>query len=162
MCFCQLYLLILLIIAIAAIFGGHFLIKCVLNCIKRKIRKDLNEKKEKLEEKYKQEEKIEGEDWLKWRKKQIFDKERDLDKTSQTPHEEMMAMWMGIFERFMYMFFYLIGYKEFIGMWLVAKIVGNWPDRESGKIDYFLFGTGLSVLIAVIGALIIENMLKIL
>jgi len=156
MCITQPYSFNSVVIAVVAIFGGHFLIKCVMCCMRRKAEKELKREIKELKEKYDDngtKEKIQGEH--KRLTKLLLDKKDELRNLFPTDYEEEMAKWMGIFERTMYIGAWLMGYREFIGAWLVVKIVGNWPDRASGRVDRFLIGAGLSVSIAVIASLLI-------
>lgn len=73
---------------------------------------------------------------------------------------------VGIVERNLYYFAFIMGYPEFIPIWLALKVAGQWgrweedfplgKDRLPGRIFYnfFLIGTGLSIAYAVVGAVI--------
>jgi hypothetical protein len=90
------------------------------------------------------------------------------EKKQDSPlHSPTLAKIIGIFERVLYVASWQIGKPEFIGLWLVLKTAGGWKgwaeDRKIGDrtisarhvFTLFLIGSGLSLMYAVIGALII-------
>ena len=65
---------------------------------------------------------------------------------------------------FIYMTSYLIDQKEFIAVWLVLKLAGEWKQSEF-RIDrplhqLFIIGNGLNVIIGVLSASIINWLIK--
>jgi hypothetical protein len=69
---------------------------------------------------------------------------------------------MGLIERTLYMSALLFGHGEFIAVWLGLKVAGGWKRWQNEKIGRYLysrslFGSGLSLLYALMGFLLIEG-----
>ena len=71
----------------------------------------------------------------------------------------------GLMERCLYTTSWLAGKPEFVGVWLVLKVAGEWKgwteeNRKEGHprslFNTFMIGTGLSLLYGVTGAKLIE------
>lgn len=87
----------------------------------------------------------------------IMDRLREEGRVKpRTDYEKKMALRVGILERIIYIISLLFYYPEFIGFWLIVKVVGGWSRRESGRVDRFLIGTGLSILVSVFTWMIIK------
>jgi hypothetical protein len=81
------------------------------------------------------------------------------------PHPEHTAA-VGLLERALYTAAWQLGAKEFLGIWLVLKVLGNWKGWGedipfgTGKISghtrfsLFLLGAGASLAFGVAGALV--------
>lgn len=74
---------------------------------------------------------------------------------------------VGIFERILYTSAWIVGFKEFIVWWLLAKVGAGWiwqtwrPDAQekqdaSARYNIFLIGNALSIMFGGLGALIIS------
>jgi len=138
-----------------AIFGGDFVITYVMDRMRKKAEEDLEDKIKKLKKEHKEiSNDTKKQDYL---KEKILNREDELEDCKPTDCEKKMATYIGILERTMYIGVWLVDFPAFIGAWLVVKIVGKWPNRNSGRIDRFLIGTGLSVSIAVFSAFIIKE-----
>ena len=81
-----------------------------------------------------------------------------MEKLGSETEDKKAGAWVGYLERGMYVGAYFLGYPQFIGIWLVAKTVGMWgEEKESrGKLSRFMFGTGLSISVAVTVAIFAE------
>ena len=81
-----------------------------------------------------------------------------MEKLGSETEDKKSAAWGGRLERGMYVGAYFLGYPQFIGIWLIAKTVGMWGEaKESrGRLSRFMFGTGLSISVAVIVALLAD------
>ena len=90
-------------------------------------------------------------------------------------HRRDLPFFVGIIERTLYVASWMLGSPEFIGIWLALKVAGGWkgwsddPDmpvkpgssatvKITGRLFFnsHLIGSGLSVLGALVGALMIE------
>ncbi len=83
------------------------------------------------------------------------------------PHPQQPAA-VGLLERALYTAAWQLGVREFIGLWLALKVVGNWKswggDTSHGTgtipgrtaFSLFLLGAGTSLAFGVTGALITE------
>lgn len=72
------------------------------------------------------------------------------------PGASRLSNYVGILERFMYTTSILIGRPEFIGVWLVVKVV---QQRESSAHNVFLVGSALSLIWGAATALLIQQFL---
>ena len=72
------------------------------------------------------------------------------------PGESRLSNYVGILERFMYTTAILIGKPEFIGVWLVVKVV---QQRPSSAHNVFLIGSALSLIWGAATALVIQQFL---
>jgi hypothetical protein len=77
-------------------------------------------------------------------------------KESPDPAESRLANYVGILERVMYTTSMLIGKPEFIGVWLVVKVV---QQRRSREHNVFLVGSALSLIWGVGTAFFIREFL---
>ena len=68
---------------------------------------------------------------------------------------EWQRIVMGAIERTLYMSSLLMNYGEFIAVWLGLKVAGGWKRWQEPDGRYYfsitLFGSGLSLLYAVVG-----------
>lgn len=74
--------------------------------------------------------------------------------------EKKTAAWLGILERGMYASALFLGYPQFIALWLGIKVLGEWKNRSgdfSGQFSRFLFGSGLSLSVAILVVLVVQN-----
>ena len=83
------------------------------------------------------------------------------------PHEVNRNMplprLVGGLDIFLYMSSFLLGFPEFIAIWLALKFAGEWSPAKT-EIDrplhhVFLLGNGLNVIIAVGSAIIIKTLI---
>ena len=124
---------------------------------------------EKLREEYDYKREEKGEDQEskpKDKKKESKGKERPW-KTKRLPQ------FTGILDRTLYTTALLMGFKEFIPVWLLVKVARGWqvprrvkkgpvPLRDVARYNIFFIGNGLCVIFGVAGALIIMWLCKIL
>ncbi len=81
---------------------------------------------------------------------------RDGDGSSaRSPHPAMV----GYIERTIVFGAWMLGRPELAGAWLVLKAAATWQrwEKERAVYNVFLIGTGLSVILATIGALIVPS-----
>lgn len=117
---------------------------------------------EKLHEEYDYKRQEKGEDQEskpKDKKKESKGKERPW-KTKRLPQ------FTGILDRTLYTTALLMGFKEFIPVWLLVKVARGWhvpsepekdpvPRRNVARYNIFFIGNALCVIFAILGALII-------
>jgi hypothetical protein len=78
-------------------------------------------------------------------------------------HAPLPAL-VGMLDRFLYTTAILVGKEEFVAVWLVVKLAGEWtPSRD--EVDrplyhIFLIGNGLSIVIAAGVALLIQMLIR--
>ena len=84
--------------------------------------------------------------------------EKLRDRPLDTRHR-VLTPYVGLVERILYMTAFMIGAYQFIGVWLGVKAAVRWgalaghPDRRDiGDDQVWLIGSGLSVLLAFLGA----------
>lgn len=75
------------------------------------------------------------------------------------------SSWLGMVERGIYVSSWLVGFPQFIAVWLTLKTVskwGRWNDDKKGRAAFlvFLTGTGLSLLFATLVAVIALEIIK--
>ena len=82
---------------------------------------------------------------------------------SKHPEEEhkrtdrIVVRVLGILERILYTFSILMGFPQWIAVWLTLKTASRWPgwkEDKHRKYNIFLIGNAVSILFAVIGAYI--------
>jgi hypothetical protein len=150
------FFLYVLLSWLSAVLIGYFLIKGLMCGMRKEAEKDLDQKIEKLKGMV---EKEIDEDKKKLLSEELYHKEKERRYLWASPYEEEMSKWTGFFERTLYILIWLTGHLELIAAWLVVKVVGSWGNRDSGRVDRFLIGTGLSVLIGSIAGWYIKNYL---
>jgi hypothetical protein len=80
-----------------------------------------------------------------------------------------LARLIGALEQVLYISAILFGRSEFIGVWLILKVAGEWrPGAREGQpvavgqareYTIFLFGNGLAVVLAVVMATLMQQLL---
>jgi len=77
--------------------------------------------------------------------------------------DRFLPRFVGALEQIMYTTSILIGKEEFVAVWLVLKLAGEWRqiDRPAGYAMYniFLIGNSLSLMLAAATALFIKSLL---
>lgn len=85
----------------------------------------------------------------------VKNKAPDNKKSEFEPKYPQLTRWFGVVEILIYTSSLMLGYPEFIAVWLSLKVAGNWKDwSEAGqearaKFVIFLLGTGISLLVSV-------------
>lgn len=71
---------------------------------------------------------------------------------------------LGFFELFSYIISIVLGYPQFIAVWLGIRTLGRWRAHKTttATINFFLIGTLLSVLAGVLGGIIFIKYAEIL
>ena len=68
------------------------------------------------------------------------------------------GQWSGVFERFLYIITIAAGFEILAAAWLIYKAAGTWQEtKEDARrfpFDHYLFGTAISLFIAIIGVLV--------
>lgn len=70
-----------------------------------------------------------------------------------------LPRFVGVFERIIFTTSFILGRYEFVGAWLVLKIIGSWQSKTGKEADtwrvkenIFLIGTALSLILSFIAA----------
>jgi hypothetical protein len=83
---------------------------------------------------------------------------KDITNTEEKKMGEKIA-WLGFFELFSYILSIVLGYPQFIAVWVGVRTLGRWHAHETkaATINFFLLGTLLSILAGVLGGIIFIN-----
>lgn len=79
------------------------------------------------------------------------------DDDVSSPDWRIVAQTQGFIERLLYTLAWHFGHPSFIAAWLVLKVASKWKryEEEPGY-NVFLVGSGISILYAIVGALVIN------